>query len=214
MNPFVVIPYRNREEHLPILIKALRKKLPNAPILVTEQAEGKPFNRAKLLNVGSYAAFQQGATHVITHDVDMIPTESTKYELGDAVHISSAASQFGGEMPYDRYFGGVTVFSSKAFQLANGYSNEYWGWGAEDDDMLGRIEKAGVPVKRVENNPFLSLQHEHALASTEQKKLHAKNGKRFYEGYDTSKDGLNTLEFKLINQLHLQEAVLKITVEI
>jgi len=214
MNPYVVIPYRDRANHLPILINALKATGHNYPVLVIEQEDGKAFNRAKLLNIGCYIAFSSSATHVITHDVDMIPTKETRYELGDAVHLASAATQFGGKMPYDRYFGGVTVFSLQAFQAANGYSNEYWGWGAEDDDMLSRIEAAGVPVKRVENNRFLSLQHKHALEDPEQKKLHAQNGKRWKEGYDTSKDGLNTLQFKLLAQKELEKGVLKVTVSI
>lgn len=82
MNPYVIVPYRNREEHLPIFLKAIRKKLPDAPILIIEQVEGKPFNRAKLLNIGGVVAFQSGATHIITHDVDMIPIESTVLHFG------------------------------------------------------------------------------------------------------------------------------------
>jgi len=214
MNPFIVVPYRDRKEHLPVLIRALRKLKVNYPVLIVEQEQGKPFNRAKLLNVGSVVSFQQGATHVITHDVDMIPTKFTKYELGDAVHLASAATQFGGKMPYDEYFGGVTVFSADAFQRTNGYSNEYWGWGAEDDDMLKRCQEADVKVTRVESNPFQSLSHEHALEQKEQKKLHAKNGKRFANWYDTSKDGINTLRFELVNQEELDKGVLNVTVSI
>jgi len=214
MNPYIVIPYRDRADHLPILINALRATGHNYPVLVIEQEDGKPFNRAKLLNIGCHVAFSQGASHAITHDADMIPTKSTAYQLGDAVHLASAATQFGGKMPYDRYFGGVTVFSPIAFRLANGYSNEYWGWGAEDDDMLSRIEAAGVPVKRVENNRFLSLTHRHALEDSEQKKLHAQNGKRWSKGYDTSKDGFNSLKFEVLAQSEIDKGVLKVTVKI
>jgi len=36
------------------------------------------------------------------------------------------------------------------FQM-NGFSNSYWGWGGEDDDMNQRIKKKGFRVIR----PFL-----------------------------------------------------------
>lgn len=214
MNTYVIVPYRNREEHLPIFLKAIRKKLPDAPILIIEQVEGKPFNRAKLLNIGGVVAFQSGATHIITHDVDMIPIESTVYTLGDAVHLASAATQFGLKMPYPAYFGGVTVFSAKTFYMVNGYSNEYWGWGAEDDDILKRCQVAQVEVTRIDDNPFNSLNHVHALHDKEENKRMQANGKRFHAGYDTYKDGINNLKFELLNHVELELGVLKITVSI
>ena len=37
------------------------------------------------------------------------------------------------------YFGGVSILSSSDFIRVNGFSNEYWGWGAEDDDLYRRL---------------------------------------------------------------------------
>ena len=39
---------------------------------------------------------------------------------------------------YDENFGGVTSFKGKDFELVNGMSNLYWGWGGEDDDLYRR----------------------------------------------------------------------------
>jgi len=41
-------------------------------------------------------------------------------------------------LPYQRRFGGATSFRPDVFELVNGYSNEFYGWGGEDDDMLRR----------------------------------------------------------------------------
>ena len=35
--------------------------------------------------------------------------------------------------------GGVTTFTKQKFLAVNGYSNEYWGWSAEDDDLSNRV---------------------------------------------------------------------------
>lgn len=212
MKPVIVVPYRDRAEHLRLFVPALQKKLPDATILIIEQVEGKPFNRGKLLNIGGRVAFGQlGATHIITHDVDMLPMDDTTYMLDDVVHLATAATQFKGKMPYDRYFGGVTVFSSVAFYMANGYSNEYWGWGAEDDDMLLRVESVGLSVVRpCLPNRFQSLSHRHALESVDAKKTHKANCERLYSDYDRSKDGLNTLECRVTGQINEHHIIVEI----
>lgn len=39
---------------------------------------------------------------------------------------------------YGAYVGGVLAINTNDFQLVNGYSNNYFGWGAEDDDFYVR----------------------------------------------------------------------------
>ena len=41
-------------------------------------------------------------------------------------------------VPYKGIFGGATAFTSSQFELANGFSNQFYGWGGEDDDMYNR----------------------------------------------------------------------------
>jgi predicted glycosyltransferase involved in capsule biosynthesis len=41
-------------------------------------------------------------------------------------------------LAYQELVGGVLNMRTEHFQKVNGYSNLYWGWGAEDDDMAYR----------------------------------------------------------------------------
>ena len=40
------------------------------------------------------------------------------------------------------------AIQTEHFIRVNGYSNLYWGWGAEDDDMAYRLQYVGLPITR------------------------------------------------------------------
>mmetsp|Transcript_1596 Transcript_1596/g.2963 ORF Transcript_1596/g.2963 Transcript_1596/m.2963 type:complete len:229 (+) Transcript_1596:121-807(+) len=81
-------------------------------------------------------------SYVAMHDVDMLPvTASYSHPAGPmgVAHLASEASQFSHQIPYPRYCGGVLLIDNKLMEQVNGYSNHYWGWGAEDDDFALRL---------------------------------------------------------------------------
>ena len=41
-------------------------------------------------------------------------------------------------LPYASIFGGVGAFTKEQFEKINGFSNKFWGWGGEDDDLYKR----------------------------------------------------------------------------
>lgn len=113
-------------------------------IFVIEQSDDNlKFNRGKLLNIGFQIAETQKFNNFIFHDVDLLPSEDLKeYYINPPtdkpVHIASVWNRYGDN---PNYFGGIVAFNSEMFNEINGYPNNFWGWGGEDDELLKRTKK-------------------------------------------------------------------------
>lgn len=203
----IVVPYRNRAEHLakfiPHMTEFLTKKGLEYNIIVVEQEEGKPFNRAKLLNIGFH--YTGGAfSNYCFHDVDMLPLPDADYSHCDnPTHLSSRVEQFNWNLPFIKgmgfyydYFGGVTLFDRESFLKINGYSNDYWGWGCEDDDCRQRTLLKGIEISR-RNCSFSSLSHASNSTSPEYSKNYIRYCSLFVDGKFTTsgEDGLVNLKY-------------------
>ena len=113
-------------------------------IFIIEQSDDKPFNRGKLLNAGYKYALDKGCDYFVFHDVDMLP-EDVDYSYSDKpLHLATHLQEHDYETTFFDYFGGVTMFTKEDFKTINGFSNEYWGWGFEDDDLLMRLTESNV----------------------------------------------------------------------
>lgn len=141
----IVVPYRDREQHLPVFLKNLHPFLMKQQIeygvFIVEQATGSQFNRASLMNVGFVEALKQKPWDcMVFHDVDLLPMDDRNlYTCPDQPrHMSVAVDTFGFKLPYTTIFGGVSAMTVKQFRTVNGFSNSFWGWGGEDDDMSNR----------------------------------------------------------------------------
>jgi predicted glycosyltransferase involved in capsule biosynthesis len=216
----IIVPFRNREEHLEQFLPTMEKldllEDINFEILIIEQDEEKPFNRGKLLNVG---AKESDSTYYCFHDVDMIPIVSDYSSISSPTHLAAEAEQFGYKLPYDGYFGGVTLFDRASFYKINGFSNDYWGWGAEDDDIMFRCKIRGVKTFR-KNGRYKSLSHEREIKQD----LYSENLKKFF-GFKNSNslqeieelinsDGLDNLKYEILSDERISDKSRKIKVKI
>ena len=144
----IIVPYRDRQSHLEVFVPYMQEYLKDYDykIFVIEQNDNKPFNRGKLLNVGARIAIKEGFDYFALHDVDMLPLKGVDYSYSETpIHLVSKINK---DIPFMDYFGGVTLFNVHDYKLVNGYSNEYWGWGFEDDDLLWRCSQKGIPLDK------------------------------------------------------------------
>ena len=63
---------------------------------------------------------------------------SRKVQFCCVVAVSIVSIAFHSSVIYYNNIGGVLAMSRENFLKINGYSNLYWGWGQEDDDMSAR----------------------------------------------------------------------------
>ncbi|XP_078738638.1 beta-1,4-galactosyltransferase 4 [Lampetra fluviatilis] len=151
----VLVPHRNREAHLVHLLNSLhpllqRQQLDYA-IYVVHQAGTAMFNRAKLLNVGFLEALSEAPWDcVVLHDVDLIPEDDRNfYGCGSQPrHLVVGRNFTKYQLRYKGYFGGVSAMTVQQFRLVNGFSNRFWGWGGEDDDLRLRVEHMNMTIFR------------------------------------------------------------------
>lgn len=148
----IVVPFRSRHAQLALFVSHMTRfpECHRARILVIEQSHGKPFNRGTLLNIGFRLA-KTTTSYIAFHDVDMLPLDgSCDYSSPESglCHLAGAAEQFGFANPYRNYIGGVLLATISAFESMNGFSNSYWGWGCEDDDLFIRACACGLAIDR------------------------------------------------------------------
>lgn len=201
----IVVPFRNRTMQLQIFLSYmhpfLQKQMLNYRIFIVEQWTKGAFNRAKLLNIGYAEALKIFPYHCfIFHDVDLIPQKlSNMYACTHQPrHMSSSLNTFRYNLPYEELFGGAVAILQKQFELVNGFSNIFYGWGGEDDDFQSRIINGGMTLCRFSPDVarYTMLAHSKELPS-ENRFQNLRSGRERFET-----DGVNTLKYKIIKLVY------------
>ncbi|XP_069606919.1 beta-1,4-galactosyltransferase 5 isoform X1 [Ranitomeya imitator] len=166
----ILIPFRNRHEHLPVLFKhlipMLQKQRLQFAFYVIEQTGNHQFNRAMLFNIGFLEAMKDLEWDcLIFHDVDHIPENDRNYYGCQNMprHFAAKLDKYMYLLPYSEFFGGVSGLTVEQFRNINGFPNAFWGWGGEDDDLWNRVQNAGYTVSRPEGDigKYKSIPHHH-----------------------------------------------------
>jgi len=194
----IVVPYRNRPEQLNKFLNNIHPFLQRQEIqykiYIINQTDSEPFNRAMLLNIGFMeATSEQDWDCCIFHDVDLLPEDDRNLYTcpEEPRHMSVAVDKFKYKLPYAGLFGGVSAITVDQFRKLNGYSNEFWGWGGEDDDMYKRIRYHRLRITRYkpEIARYSMIKHQPEAPNKNRMKV-LKTGIRRYRT-----DGLSNLKY-------------------
>jgi len=231
----LIIPYRNREEHLKEFLPALQNRLNEQnidyEILIAEQDDINLFNKAKLMNLAVTQA-RQDSTYFVFHDVDSMPTNIDYRYCNHSLKLFNHIKRY--EKYYEEYqqtiFGGAILVPKDIFLNINGFSNNYWQWGKEDDDFLFRhLFKGFNPLYDAEGKLRMLP---HPLSVTldvngnitndtkvlqQNKKLSDKNKKtfsKFKRGLlNQDDDGINSLSDYTISSISTQNRIKTIKIK-
>uniref|UniRef100_A0A7N4UZA5 Galactosyltransferase C-terminal domain-containing protein n=1 Tax=Sarcophilus harrisii TaxID=9305 RepID=A0A7N4UZA5_SARHA len=115
-------------------------------------------------------------------------------------------------LPYAGYFGGVSGLSKAQFLKINGFPNEYWGWGGEDDDIFNRISLSGMKVSR----PDIRIGR-YRMIKHDRDKHNEPNPQRFTKIQNTKltmkRDGIGSVHYRVL-EVSRQPLFTNITVDI
>uniref|UniRef100_A0A3P8UF02 Beta-1,4-galactosyltransferase n=1 Tax=Amphiprion percula TaxID=161767 RepID=A0A3P8UF02_AMPPE len=197
----IIIPFRNRHVHLkqwlyylhPML---MRQQLDYGVYVINQDGDGL-FNRAKLMNTGYVEALKQyDYDCFVFSDVDLIPLDDRNiYKCFDNPrHLSVAIDKFNYVLPSETLFGGVSSFFKNQFLKTNGFSNTYWGWGGEDDDMCKRTLFRGMSISRpdAETGRYKMIVHNRDLHNEANPENAEKVG---HAETNMDEDGINSLKY-------------------
>ncbi|KAF7242060.1 hypothetical protein EG68_10770 [Paragonimus skrjabini miyazakii] len=203
----IIVPIRNRWHQVPALlhtlIPLLRKQRVCYRIFLIEQADTGPFNRAKLFNVGFMEAAERFQFRcVIFHDVDLVPIndlnpygcdeQTEKY----AVHLGVGLDVRKFRLNYRSLIGGVLKMSNAHFVDVNGFSNLYWDWGQEDDDMEKRLNAKHIRYVHMNSSiaRYMTMSHTKQPRRSIQLHLHLLRTSRLR----MASDGLSSLKYSVL----------------
>lgn len=209
----IFIPNRGRDNQIKKLLPILNSKFDKTDykIKIIEQNDNKQFNLAKLTNIG-FDIFRKEekdlSWNYIFQPADCYPIKAdyNLYKYDIVCHLI---------LHYCKISPKLFCYNPIAFIKMNGYSNDYWGWGAEDCELKNRIAEfkleydlrtsdfcleKDVPEKDVPDDLEIS-QINNNTNIINLSKVSSRSRKHFLS------QGLNTLEYELANTCNIDDNV-------
>ena len=223
---------RLREKNIFVeLMSAIMAKYCDFKIYIIEQSDdGEKFNIGKLKNIGFDISNKEGDfDNYIFSDIDTIPDYDLmeyffikmKYPISLAVRGTRYESGKKNNSVERLFLGGLVGFDSKVFTKINGYPNNFWGWGGEDDSLIIRLLKCGIDrVYYPKNGCIIDIEEEKMkrIGLINKLKIVDKEEIKYEKLYTDIKlwktNGLNNLEYKILERKEIEKNIYIIKVDL
>ncbi|GMF22119.1 unnamed protein product [Phytophthora fragariaefolia] len=190
-------------------------------IFILEQSlDGRKFNRGKLLNAGFDMARNDYDVYIF-HDVDLLPGDDlaefyTAVPYQGPMHIARVWDRYSES---SNYFGGIVAFSRQQFIKVNGFPNNFWGWGGEDNELCCRkpdlddipCQCCSGAIRDLEN---LNLEEKLAALRANKWKCTVKRELLKEHRRTWKKNGLKSLRYEYVDAEAINETCTKVTVNL
>jgi hypothetical protein len=228
MKTYIILPFKDRggkyknalDEFINPFIEYLNGNLIDYEILIVEQTGGSLknslpieydsilnnigvshdeefFNLGRTINIG-YDLIKDRIKDddiFMFHPVDLMPVD-VNYSVNKTTKFC-----YKEHSPDGRYYKSI-AFKCSDFKEVNGFSNKYWGWGLEDDDLLVRLQSKNINCDvLIDNYRRLSSDGNGKTDDDHYMPLYQPNHKFLYEiqSGECTISGLNNLFYKLIS---------------
>eukprot|EP00096_Caligus_rogercresseyi_P012282 TRINITY_DN5097_c0_g1_i1.p1 TRINITY_DN5097_c0_g1~~TRINITY_DN5097_c0_g1_i1.p1 ORF type:complete len:309 (-),score=72.35 TRINITY_DN5097_c0_g1_i1:1033-1959(-) len=206
----LLIPFRDRWRELLVFMSHMSSFLANQGIhsrfIVVHQTDTWRFNRASLLNAG-FLESPRDCDYFALHDVDLIPLNShIHYEYPGQGPLHLTAPGLHPKYDYASFFGGILLITREDFFKVNGMSNNYWGWGLEDDEFRARVVEAGLTPQRptgILTSKEDTFEHINFPRDHSSRDMVACFNQRDVTHYRDRSGGLNSVEYALSHRRDL-----------
>lgn len=200
----ILVPLRNALNELIVFIPKIttflsQHEIPFAIILIN-QIDTFRFNRGALLNVG-FLYVKNDFDYVIFHDVDIYPLKmNISYEYPDnnsVFHLIPYYLHPNQNVDYENYLGGILAVPNHIYELVDGTSNDFWGWGGEDDEFFTVLKKMNITINRSDreignrSNSFVHMHNKMRHRDTES----CKGQNRLTFDHREPNSGLNSTKY-------------------
>lgn len=204
------------------------EELPNIQLQIVEQSnDGRRFNLGKMMNVGfdlySKSSPSDGWVYMF-HPIDLFP------KSGVGVYLHGMESILCGQATIIRYnvmgqkhFYRACQYSPAVYRAFNGYTNRFWGWGAEDDEFFNRlrIKQIHSNYMNVEFNTWCETKEDHEPDHASPDYLagldHHASNLAIANSITTERmesDGLSSLEYSVLSESTISKNIKYIEVEL
>ncbi|XP_076461530.1 beta-1,4-galactosyltransferase 4-like [Babylonia areolata] len=199
----IIVPYRDREANLHILLRNLLpflwRQMLEFTVFLAQQTAEHPFNKGVLFNAAYRESLRQGNfTCFIMQDVDLLPMDHRNlYRCGQHPRhlcLTSGQTAWKNKLMYPLAFGGAIALRRSHIELVNGFSVSYYGWGLEDDDLALRVKRKRLRIERynIQIGKYYRLDHNRSAYNPRWNDLKRTLRQR------QSTEGLNTLNYTLL----------------